>query len=68
MMKRKDSFFNDGDRYILDFGACSSKNGFAQIDTDQDASYFGMWCNPVSLRLVSFCEGDFTIIDFDNVD
>jgi hypothetical protein len=65
-MKRKDSFHNDGDRYILDFGECSVSKGFAQVDTDQDAWYFGTWANPKTLRVVQYAEGDLSILDFDN--
>ena len=48
------------DRYSFDCGPCSSANGFAQIDTRQDASYYGTWCSPASLTIVNFCEGDVT--------
>jgi hypothetical protein len=50
--------FISADRYLFDFGECSFKNGFAQIDTTQDASYYGIWANPVNLEIVSYCEGD----------
>ena len=53
--------FHDADRYKFDFGICSHKNGFAQIDTNQDAWYFGNWANPSKLVLVSYCEGDVTV-------
>ena len=33
--------FCPGDRYTYDFGHCSYENGWAQVDTAQDASYFG---------------------------
>lgn len=65
-MKRSDSFINCADRYIFDFGECSNKNGYAQIDTDQDASYYGHWANPTELKFVGYCEGDITRIEFDN--
>jgi hypothetical protein len=48
------------DRYAFDFGECSTANGFAQIDTAQDASYYGQWCNPETLVIVSYIEGDVT--------
>ncbi len=48
------------DRYAFDTGPCSYANGFAQIDTRQDASYYGTWCSPVARTIVSFCEGDVT--------
>ena len=49
------------DRYWFDFGMCSYKNGYAQIDTKQDASYFGNWCSPTARKIVSYCEGDVTV-------
>ena len=48
------------DRYSFDFGPCSSANGFAQIDTKQDAPYFGGWCAPATRTIVNFSEGDLT--------
>jgi hypothetical protein len=59
-MKRQTSFV-DGDRYAFDFNHCSAKRGFAQVDTGQDAWYFGTWANPTRLMVVSYCEGDLTI-------
>jgi hypothetical protein len=46
------------DRYAFDTGRCSYKNGWAQLDTGQDASYYGTWINPDLLTIVSYCEGD----------
>ena len=57
--------FNSADRYYYDFGPCSYEKGFAQIDSRQDASYFGNWCNPDSLVLVSYAEGDVAITTCD---
>jgi hypothetical protein len=54
--------FAPADRYLYDFGPCSYANGFAQIDTSQDAPYFGKWANPTSLVIFSYCEGDTTHI------
>ena len=48
------------DRYSFDTGACSYANGFAQIDTKQDASYYATWCAPATRTIVNFCEGDLT--------
>lgn len=53
--------FEPADRYVYDFGACSAENGFAQVDTAQDASYFGTWCSPSRLAIVTYCEGDVTL-------
>ncbi len=52
--------FRPADRYVYDFGACSVSKGFAQVDTSQDAHYFGMWANPTHLVIVCYCEGDVT--------
>lgn len=54
-------FFKDANRYHFDFGQCSYENGFAQIDSRQDASYYGQWCSPTALTIVSYAEGDVTI-------
>jgi len=53
--------FVPADRYAYDFGLCSYKNGFAQIDTSQDASYFGTWANPTKRIIFTYCEGDTTM-------
>ena len=53
--------FCPGDHYIYDFGVCSYENGWAQVDTAQDASYFGTWANPARLMIFSYCEGDTTL-------
>lgn len=58
--------FADGDRYRYDFGLCSVKNGFAQVDTEQDAWYYGTWANPFKLIIFSYCEGDCTLQEADS--
>lgn len=50
--------FESADRYVYDFGICSTKNGFAQLDTGQDAHYFGVWANPFKRVIFTYCEGD----------
>tara|TARA_R100000458_G_C8221269_1_gene205554 strand:- start:150 stop:509 length:360 start_codon:yes stop_codon:yes gene_type:complete len=45
-------------RYVFDFDLCSVKKGWAQVDTAQDASYFGTWAHPKQFKTVSFAEGD----------
>ncbi len=50
--------FAPADRYLYDFGACSISKGWAQIDTSQDASYFGQWINPAKFQIFCYCEGD----------
>lgn len=55
------SFIIDGDRYAFD-AKLTTSNGYAQIDTDQDAWYYGNWCNPWKREIVTYAEGDLTII------
>lgn len=50
--------FCPADRYVYDFGACNYKRGWAQMDTGQDAPYYGNWANPQERKLFSYCEGD----------
>ena len=52
--------FEPADRYVYDFGPCSSANGYAQIDTGDDAHYYGNWANPYKRILFSYVEGDCT--------
>lgn len=60
-MKTFREFTEGGDRYKFDFDLCSVANGFAQVDTREDASYFGIWANPFTRKVVTFAEGDVTI-------
>ena len=57
-MKRETDFMENIERYHFDFGECSAFNGYAQVDTSQDAPYFGIWTNPMNLTTVSYMEGD----------
>jgi len=63
-MKTTRSFHSQADRYMLDFGECGYDKGFAQVDTQSDAWYFGTWTSPTARRIVSYCEGDLTIEDY----
>lgn len=58
--------FAPSERYTYDFGVCSASKGWAQIDTSSDAHYFGMWCNPSSLQVFIYCEGDTTLVQLDS--
>jgi hypothetical protein len=60
--------FEPADRYTYDFGVCSYEHGFSQVDTDQDASYFGTWANPYTFRIFCYCEGDCILITCDTVE
>jgi hypothetical protein len=54
------------DRYKYDFLNCTYAKGWAQLDTSQDASYFGQWINPELLQIFSYCEGDTCLLSFDS--
>ncbi len=53
------------DRYKYDFNLCTYANGWAQLDTSQDASYFGKWINPSTRQILTYCEGDVTVTTVD---
>jgi hypothetical protein len=60
-IETKTGFYSQRDRYFYDFGECSSEHGWAQIDTKQDASYYGTWTNPEKREIFTYCEGDTTL-------
>ena len=60
MTTERSTKYLDGDRYAFDFKECHFKHGFAQLDTESDAWYYGIWANPTTLKIVSYCEGDIT--------
>jgi len=65
-MKITRDFLQNADRYQFDFNQCSYANGFAQIDSAQDAWYYGAWVNPKSLKIVEYAEGDLTVTEYDS--
>lgn len=54
------------DRYLYDFKHCTYAKGWAQLDTGQDASYFGTWINPTTLQIFNYCEGDTCLTECDD--
>jgi len=74
LLQGADSFENDRgntvktcnlfmlDRYFFDFKVCTEENGFEQFDTDQDASYFGVWVNREERCTVTYAEGDLSLV------
>jgi len=60
-MKTEREFISNGERYAFDFNLCSASKGWAQVDTKQDAWYYGTWANPFQLKTVNYCEGDLTV-------
>ena len=65
-MNREEFHEQDIDRYKFDFNLCTAEKGYAQIDTSQDAWYYGNWANPNDLKIVSYCEGDVTITTYNH--
>lgn len=57
--------FAPANRYVYDFNLAKD---FAQVDTKQDASYFGIWCSPSRLKIITYCEGDVTVQTAENSD
>ena len=45
------------DRYHYDFTLTPAK-GWAQIDTPEDAAWYGAWVNPQARRMVTYVEGE----------
>lgn len=60
----KTETYHDGTRY--DFDNTLLSKGYYQIDTSEDASYYGNWINPIERKRVAFAEGDLREIQYDN--
>ena len=65
-MTKTETFNSDINRYVFDFDICNAKNGWAQMDTTQDAHYYGNWANPKTLTIISYVEGDICKLQADN--
>ena len=52
--------FESGDRYRCDFDLCVCAHPRAQVDTAQDASWFGTWASPAERTILTFAKGDVT--------
>lgn len=62
MRVKTEKTYHFRERYYYDFGMCKS---WAQLDTRQDASYYGTWACPIKREFLSFAEGDEKHITFD---
>ncbi|MFR9753917.1 hypothetical protein ACL02S_23160 [Nocardia sp. 004] len=62
---KTESHINGIERLAFDLGECSPEKGFAQVNTRQDASYYGTWANPTDRIIVNFAEGDIYVIRCD---
>jgi hypothetical protein len=56
--------FNPSDRYKYD-RELNYRNGWAQVDTKQDASYYGTWTSPKERKIFTYCEGDTCLTECD---
>ena len=62
-MKTTREHISNGDRYKFDFDLCHFKKGWAQLDTNEDAWYYGNWINPIQRKICSYAEGDVTVTE-----
>lgn len=63
---RVDYWFDGGperSRYRFD-----SKPGWVQYDTSQDAWYFGVWVNQSERKILTYAEGDVSVVTCPTVD
>ncbi|KKL92578.1 hypothetical protein LCGC14_1883300 [marine sediment metagenome] len=58
----------DTNRYRWDFGPCGPGTGWDQYDTDQDAWYFGIWVHVTTRRVLTYAEGDLTLVECHTAD
>jgi len=54
--------FRSTERYFFDFTACTKKKGWRQYDTSQDAWYFGVWVHPEKRVILTYAEGDISVV------
>ncbi|OIQ72191.1 hypothetical protein GALL_461870 [mine drainage metagenome] len=47
-----------GSRYHYDFDEAFTRAGWEQYDTEQDASYFGVWVKADERKVFTYAEGD----------
>ena len=55
--------FMSSERYLIDFADDFKSEGWEQFDTDQDASYFGVWVNRRQFLTLNYAEGDWTLVE-----
>jgi len=65
---RTERSFRPADRYLFDYQLCKPSDGWAQVDTSQDASYHGTWANPFTLKVTTYLEGDIIRKSADSVE
>ena len=65
-MKQTHSYHLDAERYKWDYELCPQ--GWAQLDTPDDAWYYGHWVNLSTFQITTFCEGDLYETEFETLD
>ncbi len=55
-------FCADPDRCRYSMDNVHASLGFYQWDTNQDAIYFGTWVDPAGLHILTYCEGDISLV------
>lgn len=60
-----DTFFLERSRYYYDG---SLGPAWRQYDTDQDAWYFGVWVNVTERRILTYAEGDESVVTCPSAD
>ena len=53
------NFYPNGNRYMFD-SKFLAKKAWVQLDTTEDASYYGNWVNRQLRKIVNYAEGDYT--------
>lgn len=51
-----------GSRLQHDF-RLEAAHGWAQVDTKEDAPWYGNWANPIAMKVVHFVEGDLSVYE-----
>lgn len=59
--------FLPSERYVIDFDD-ELRNVWFQFDTDRDAPYFGVWTSEIEWATLTYCEGDWALLEFDTVE
>lgn len=54
--------FHPTERYQFDFKLCTKERGWKQYDTSQDAWYFGVWVHPEKRLILTYAEGDISVV------
>lgn len=65
-METTETHIADANRYQFDGNLIGQ--GYAQIDSEQDAWYFGTWLHPKKLHMITYAEGDVIAHQFESAE